>query len=156
MVTGGAARVRRARPDEAEALNAIIMRSKSYWGYDVRFLEAYRSFLSLRPEDIEHNPVYCAEVGGTLAGISHFNWVADAEIELFHLFVDPNFIGQGIGRLLWHHAVDLTRSMGATALVFDVDPHARPFYEHLGAVVTGEHASTVIAGLTIPRLRYEL
>ncbi len=156
MVTGGAALVRRARPDEAEALTDLIMRSKSYWGYDQRVIEAYRACLSLSPEAIEHNPVYCAEVGGRRAGMSHLKRVAAAEIELVHLFVDPVFIGQGIGRRLWRHAVDLARSMGATALVFDADPHARPFYEHLGAVVTGEHCSTVIPGLTIPRLRYDL
>jgi GNAT superfamily N-acetyltransferase len=156
MVPGGAALVRRARPDEAEALNAIIVRSKGYWGYEPGILEVYRSFLCLSPDDIEHNPVYCAEIGGTLVGISHVNWVAEAEIELFHLFVDPVVIGQGIGRLLWHHAVALARAMGATALVFDSDPHARSFYEHVGAVVTAEHNSTVVAGLMIPRLRYEL
>jgi GNAT superfamily N-acetyltransferase len=148
--------VRRAQPGEAETLNELITRSKSYWGYDQSFVEAYRSFLSLSPEAIEHNPVYCAQVGGTIAGISHFNRVGDAEIELYHLFIEPAFIGQGIGKLLWQHAIDLARSMGAKALVFDADPHARPFYEQMGAVVVGEHFSTVIDGLTITRMRYAL
>src|SRR5947199_10520483 len=56
--------VRRAQSGEAEALNELITRSKSYWGYDHSFVEAYRSFLSLSPEAIEHHPVYCAKVGG--------------------------------------------------------------------------------------------
>ena len=107
--------VRRAQSGEAEALNELITRSKSYWGYDHSFVEAYRSFLSLSPEAIEHHPVYCVKI----AGISHFNRVSDAEIELSHLFIEPAFIGQGIGKLLWQHAVDLARSMGAKALVFD-------------------------------------
>ncbi|SRR6266581_246390 len=148
--------VRRAQPGEAEALNELITRSKSYWGYDPSFIEAYRSFLSLSPEAIEHHPVYCAEVESTIAGVSHFTVTSETEIELDHLFVEPTFIGQGIGKLLWQHAVDLARSMGAKALVFDADSHARPFYEQMGAVVVGSHFSTVIAGLTIPRMRYEL
>lgn len=148
--------VRRARPDEADALNELIVRSKSYWGYDQPFVEAYRSFLSLTLEAIKHSPVYCAEVESTIAGISHFTVASETEIELDHLFVEPTFVGQGIGELLWQHAVDLARSMGAKALVFDTDPHARPFYEHMGAAVVGDHLSTVIAGLRIPRMRYEL
>jgi len=52
------ARVRRALPHEAEALNEVITRSKSYGGYDPSFVEAYCSFLSLSPEAIEHHSVY--------------------------------------------------------------------------------------------------
>jgi GNAT superfamily N-acetyltransferase len=148
--------VRRAQPGEAEALNELITRSKSYWGYDLSFIEAYRSFLSLSPEAIEHHPVYCAEVESTIAGVSHFTVTSETEIERDHLFVEPTFIGQGIGKLLWQHAVELARSMGARALVFDADPHARPFYEQMGAVVEGYHFSTVMAGLRIPRMRYAL
>ncbi len=148
--------IRRAQPDEADALNELIVRSKSYWGYDQSFVEAYRSFLSLSPEAIKHRSVYCAEVEDTIAGISHFTIVSETEIELDHLFVEPAFMGQGIGKLLWHHAVDLSRSMGAKALVFDADPHAYHFYEQMGAVVEGYHSSTVIAGLVIPQMRYAL
>ena len=43
--------VRRAQPDEAEALNELIMRSKGYWGYDQPFLEVCRPLLILKPED---------------------------------------------------------------------------------------------------------
>ena len=78
------------------------------------------------------------------------------EIELDLLFVEPTFIGQGIGTLLWRHAIDLARSMGAKTLMFDADPHARPFYERMGAVVINDHLSTVITGLRIPRMRYAL
>ncbi len=149
-------RVRRAQPDEAEVLNEVITHSKSYWGYDPSFIEVYRSFLSLPPEAIEYHPVYCAQVGDTIAGVLCFKNVGYAEIELSHLFVEPAFIGQGIGKLLWYHAVALARSMGAKALVCDADPHACSFYKQMGAVVEGYHVSTVIAALRIPRMRYIL
>lgn len=82
--------------------------------------------------------------------------VSDAETDLDHLFVEPTFIGHGMGGILWRHAVALARSMGATALVFGADPHAQPFYEHLGAVVVGENLSTIIPGRRTPRMRYAL
>lgn len=146
-------RIRRALPHEAEALNGVIARSKRYWGYDPSFVEAYRSFLSLSPEEILHHSVSCAQVGDTIAGILSLKQAGHAEIELSHLFVEPLFIGQGIGKLLWQHGVDLARLMGDHALIFDADPHARPFYEQMGAVVEGYHVSTVIAELRIPRMR---
>jgi N-acetylglutamate synthase-like GNAT family acetyltransferase len=153
-------RIRRAQPADVQALNELIARSKGHWGYEESVLSAYRGALSLTPAVIEREPVHCAlaSVGaaGTIAGVSHLAWGAGAEMELHRLFVEPACIGRGVGTLLWDHAVRLSRSMGAEALVFDSDPHARPFYEGRGAVVIGEHASTVVAGLRIPRMRYTL
>jgi len=132
------------------------MRSKSYWGYDRLFLEAYRAHLLLSAEVLEHNPVYCVEVGEAIAGVSHLIVVSDEEICLNHLFVEPAFIGQGIGSLLWRHAVEQARRRDARALVFKADPHARSFYERMGAVVEGYHLSTILPGRKVPRMRYEL
>jgi GNAT superfamily N-acetyltransferase len=148
--------IRRARPDEAETLTELIMRSKAHWGYDQAFLDACRPLLALTPETIERDPVYCAEVEGGLAGVSHLIELSDAEVDLDHLFVEPMFIGEGVGALLWRHAAGVAASMGATAIIFGADPNARPFYERMGAVVVGETASAIVPGRTTPRMRYEL
>lgn len=147
--------IRRAQPEEAGALTALIMRAKSYWGYDQSFLELCRPILTLKPESIEHDPVYCAEVGDTIAGVSHLKRLNEVEVCLDDLFVEPVFIGQGIGGLLWCHAVDLAKAMGAKSLVLGADPHACPFYEHMGAVVEGYNLSTILPGRRTPRMRYE-
>lgn len=148
--------IRRARLDEVEALNELIMHSKSYWGYDRPFLEAYRAHLLLSPQALEHDHVYCAEVGEAIAGVSHLIVVSDEEICLSHLFVEPVFIGQGIGALLWRHAVEQARRWSAKTLVFGADPHAQAFYERMGAVVVGEKHSTIFPGRKVPRMCYEL
>lgn len=149
-------RIRRARPEEAETLTALIMRAKGYWGYDQSFLEMSRPILTLKSESIERDPVYCAEVEDTIAGVSYLKRLNEVEACLEDLFVDPAFIGQGIGGLLWRHVVDQAKSMSATSLVFEADPHARPFYEHMGAVVEGYNDSAVIAERKLPRMRYAL
>ena len=148
--------IRCARFDEIEELNELIMRSKSYWGYDRAFLEAYRAHLLLSAEALEHELVYCVEVREAIAGVIHLIVVSDEEICLNHLFVEPAFIGQGIGSLLWRHAVEQARRRDARALVFKADPHARTFYERMGAVVVGEHLSTLLPGRKVPRMCYEL
>lgn len=150
------AQIRRARPEEAEALTALIMRAKAHWGYDQPFLDACYPLLRLDPEVIAHDPVYCAEIAGKLAGVSHLIVLDNGEIELDHLFVEPAFIGHGIGGLLWQHAVEQARTLGARAIVLGADPNARPFYEHMGAIVVGEIASPIVEGRTNPKMRYEL
>lgn len=146
--------IRQARPEEAASLTALILRAKSYWGYDQPFLEACRPVLTLKPESIEHDPVYCAQIENTVIGVSHLKRVDEVTVCLDDLFVEPAFIGQGIGGLLWRHAVEMAKAMGATSLVFGADPHARPFYEHMGAVVEGYNQSTIVPGRSIPRMRY--
>jgi GNAT superfamily N-acetyltransferase len=147
-------RIRRGLPEEAEALTALILRAKSYWGYDQAFMEACRPILTLAPQSIENDPVYCAEVGNKVVGVSHMKRLDEVTVLLDDLFVEPTFIGQGVGGLLWQHAVELAKAMGATSLVFGADPHARPFYEHMGAVVEGYDPSSIVPGRQTPRMRY--
>ena len=44
------ARIRLARPDEADHLTALATRSKAYWGYDASFMEACVPALTISPE----------------------------------------------------------------------------------------------------------
>ncbi len=149
-----AVRLRPALPGEAAGLTELILRSKAHWGYDQAFLDASRPYLTLHPDAIERDHVVCAEVGGVVAGVVHVCMQGDGEVYLDDLFVEPAYIGHGIGKLLWRHAVEWTVAMGARAMVFGADPNARSFYERMGAVVVGEIASSVIAGRTSPRMRY--
>ena len=80
----------------------------------------------------------------------------DGEAYLDDLFVEPASMWRGVGRALWEDAVAWAAARGATAMVFGAIRNARPFYERMGAVVVGEIASTIIAGRTTPRMRYEL
>ncbi len=146
--------IRGALPEEAEALTALILCAKGYWGYDQSFLEACRPTLTLKAESIEHDLVYCAEGGSMVVGVSHLKRVDELTVCLDDLFVEPAFIGQGVGGLLWRHAVKQAQTMGATSLVFAADPHAQPFYEYMGAVVEGYNLSPLVPGRQLPRMRY--
>ncbi|HEX6123478.1 MAG TPA: GNAT family N-acetyltransferase [Ktedonobacterales bacterium] len=149
--------IRRARPTEAAALSALMLRSKAHWGYDAAFLAACGPLLTITPEIVAREHVYCAEAAdGTLAGICHVTPRSASEAELESLFVEPAFIGSGLGKRLWRQAVQIAAALRARTLVFDADPHARPFYEHLGAIVVGEHHSTTFPGRVLPRMCYAL
>ena len=150
--------IRRARPEEAEALTALIRRSKAHWGYDEALLEIWRPQLTLRAETIARDPVYCAEDArtGTLAGVSHWYALNDEEVYLDDLFVEPAYIGTGVGARLWRHAVERATAQDAREFVLDAEPNAQPFYEHMGAVVTGWQDSPDVPGRRLPRMRYDL
>jgi GNAT superfamily N-acetyltransferase len=151
-------RVRRARPAEAEALNAMIVRSKAHWGYDATLLQFWRADLVLDADTIARDPVYCAEdaASGAVLGMSHCWLLSAEEVYLDRLFVEPAAMGRGVGALLWRHALQQAQAGGAAAIVLDADPNARLFYERMGAVVVGWEDSTIVPGRRIPRMRYTL
>ena len=63
--------------------------------------------------------------------------------ELDHLWVDPPFIGKGLGRLLLDRAVEVCRGEGIERIEIDSDPYAEPFYLRMGARRIGKTAAPV-------------
>ena len=50
----------------------------------------------------------------------------DDGLYLDKLFVEPERIGIGCGKLLWLHAVAIARDLGIPELLLDSDPNAAP------------------------------
>lgn len=148
-------RIRRARPDEADALSALAFRSKAHWGYPPDFLATWRDEMRLHADAIAKHEVWVAESpGGSLIG--YHRVLAGDPAELEDLWVEPHAIGSGVGRWLFQHAIEVAAGLGASALEIVSDPHAVGFYERMGAVVIGEIPSMLVAGRTLPRMRLEL
>ena len=62
---------------------------------------------------------------------------------LEHLWVLPEFIGQGFGKMLFQHAIERCKELGAGTLEIESDPNAQGFYEHMGALKVGENIGEV-------------
>jgi GNAT superfamily N-acetyltransferase len=151
-------RVRRARPQEAAALTALILRSKAHWGYADDLLDAWRPELTLTPEVIARDPVFCAEEvdSGAVVGVLHLARQSAEEVCLDHLFIEPTAMGCGAGALLWRRAVAQAAASGARTITLDADPNARAFYERMGAVDIGWTESAIVPGRRLPHMRYDL
>lgn len=139
-------------------LTALIMRSKAHWGYDPTLLEAWRADHLLDAATIARDEVYCAEdaLTGAVMGVSHFYPIDGNEVYLDRLFVEPTWMGRGVGAWLWRHAVARATALGARALVLGADVNARPFYERMGAIVVGWSDSPLAPGGRNPTMRYDL
>jgi N-acetylglutamate synthase-like GNAT family acetyltransferase len=148
--------IRRARPDESDALADLALRSKGYWGYDADFLAACRDDLALSAGEIAVSPVFVYEREGGIAGYYRLLPGEEGSAELDALFVDPAAIGTGVGRQLWEHAVATARALGVSALLIQSDPNAEGFYRSMGAQRIGESQSTVTPGRMLPLLRYAI
>jgi GNAT superfamily N-acetyltransferase len=148
--------IRLARQHEAPALSAIAMESKAHWGYDAAFIESCREELSVSPEDIEQKTVVVAQTGGEIEGFYSLEPDGQGGGEVHALFIRPDFIGHGIGRLLFEDMCRRANSAGFHAIFLESDPFALGFYERMGCAVIGKAPSGSIPGRMLPRLRRPL
>ncbi|MEU9027327.1 GNAT family N-acetyltransferase [Streptomyces sp. NPDC048383] len=146
------AKVRTARPAEAAELTALVLRSKAYWGYDAEFLAACAPQLRIAGAQVAARRIVVAqdEGDGRVLGLASLegSWEraepAGSEesrggrvARLGLLFVEPDAIGRGIGRLLYRDAVRRAAALGVGRLLIDADPHAAGFYRAMGAAPSG-------------------
>lgn len=105
--------LRPAVPAEAGQLTELAVRSKGHWGHDAAFLERARGDLTITEEDVATCRVRVAERDGQAIGFSAIRYAGE-ESELEMLFVAPEAIGTGVGRLLLRDALDAARDAGAS------------------------------------------
>jgi predicted N-acetyltransferase YhbS len=60
-------------------------------------------------------------------------------LELEHLWVSPGWIGSGVGRLLFEHAMHEAALRGASVVEIEADPNAEGFYLRMGARRVGQN-----------------
>ena len=146
--------IRPARADDAASLSELAFRSKAHWGYSSEFMEACRAELTITPQSPGKAAV--AEFDGRLAGFYALGPYDERCVELADLFVEPGYIGSGVGRALLDHAKAAARESGHTAMRIEADPHAEPFYCHAGAQRIGVAPSGSIPGRSLPLLELVL
>ena len=148
-------KLRQPRLDELAALSDLCLRSKAHWDYDTDFLNACRDELTLTQADLRNTALRLAEQDGRPAGVVQVTQGEDP-VDLLKLFVDPPFIGQGLGRVLFARAVGAARKQKARAMTIEADPGAVAFYERMGACRIGHAPSGSIPGRTLPLLQLDL
>jgi N-acetylglutamate synthase-like GNAT family acetyltransferase len=150
--------LREARVEEARTLSDLALRSKAHWGYSSAFMQACSAELWVTEADISSPSIryVVAEREGVVVGFYALELLAPSECELEALFVEPLYIGHGIGRQLIEHAKSLARRWGARSMVIQGDPNAATFYLAAGGTQVGERESDSIPGRYLPEFRIAL
>ncbi|WP_181350338.1 GNAT family N-acetyltransferase [Thalassobacillus sp. CUG 92003] len=142
-------RIKQARPQDAHGLSELAHRSKGHWGYDHAFLAACKENLTITHAYIKQNPVYVMNYGEEVYGF--YSLLLEDE-KLDFLYVNPDHIGEGIGRSLWQHIIETAAKYGLQHFTIDSDPYAESFYLKMGARRIGEIPSTVFQYRKLPLL----
>jgi len=124
--------IRGAEPGEGPRLKEIAIASKASWGYDLDKVTRWADQGDFSPARLRELVVFVAEGEGRAVGWCSLiprgetSWLED-------LWVDPGWIGKGVGRLLFRHAAAHAQGLGAESLEWEAEPNAIGFYERMGA-----------------------
>jgi GNAT superfamily N-acetyltransferase len=123
--------IRAARPEDAAKLTEIAFTAKRHWGYPDRWMESWRDILAVTPEFITGHETFSAVVDGQSVGFYALGR-KDGRLVLLHMWVLPDWMGRGIGRSLFCHAIERARAVGFRELEIESDPNAEGFLSAFG------------------------
>ncbi len=147
--------IRRAVERDRATLADVSFRSKAHWGYDAAFMLRVIEQLTPSASYVAGEPVFLAEDdAGTIVGFYGFMH-EDGRFWLYDMWVVPEAIGTGVGRLLWEHALTTAHATGERAFFIESDPNAAGFYARMGARREGTRIAAG-SGRELPVFRYDL
>lgn len=135
-------KIRKAQITDAEKLSQIAFAAKSYWNYPENWLKIWKDSLTITPEFIETNQVFLAESDRKILGF-YALILSSENVQLEHLWISPENIGGGIGKILMADAIEKAKSFGGKSMEIESEPNAVGFYQKQGAVKIGERKSEI-------------
>jgi N-acetylglutamate synthase-like GNAT family acetyltransferase len=118
--------------NDSEVLTAITKKSKAYWGYSDYQIEKWSDVLTITKTYIEVNDVYKLVKDDLIIGYySYFNLSKDL-VKLDNLFLLPNFIGTGLGKMLINDFFERINNSEIKKIVLESEPKVEKFYEKFG------------------------
>jgi GNAT superfamily N-acetyltransferase len=124
--------IRRGHAAEGARLKEIAIASKAHWGYGLERVREWADRGDFDADTLAQLALFVAEAGGrTVAWASleprgETAWLAD-------LWVEPDWIGRGVGSDLFRRAAEHAREIGARIMEWEAEPNALGFYDKMGA-----------------------
>jgi GNAT superfamily N-acetyltransferase len=134
--------VRRASPEEAELLTQIAHDAKRHWGYPEHWITHWKDELTISPDFVAANQVFVAEDDSQIIGF-YALIIRHDKAELDHMWVAPAYIGSGVGKELFIHAMQNAAGSNLQEVTISSDPNAEGFYRKMGAHRVGETVSEI-------------
>jgi len=143
--------VRAAKYGEEVYLSDLAIRSKAYWGYSLEFLDACRPHIKIDSAYIKDWPVEVLEKDGIIIGFYSLKKINN-ENRLDNLWIEPNFVKNGFGKILFTHAISRAKALGWDSFRLAGEPGAVVFYEKMGVKLIGQVQSRLRSDLLLPHM----
>jgi N-acetylglutamate synthase-like GNAT family acetyltransferase len=129
--------VRAAEAADYERLRELTLESKAHWGYDRELVRRWAEGLTFGGEQER----WVADMDGFVVAWAALIPPKDGVAVLDDLWVDPAWMGRGLGSRLFAAAADRARELGAARLEWGAEPNAVGFYEKVGGRKLRDHLS---------------
>lgn len=129
--------------EDNEILTEITKQSKAYWGYSDEQMESWSELLTITKNYIETNNVYKLLDNNLIVGYYSYIYLNKKEVKLDNLFVLPNYIGTGLGKLLMKNFLDRIKNTEIEKIILDSEPNAEKFYEYFGFQKIGQIETSI-------------
>lgn len=130
------------RTDEGE-LTDLTIRSKNHWNYGDKQISEWKDELTITSKYIDDNQVYKLTKGDQLIGFYAFGPESTNIVKLNYLFIAPEFIGKGYGKVLITDFLKRVKNSTYQKVTLDADPNAEKFYERIGFKAVGKLKSSI-------------
>ena len=147
--------IKLAEIGQADILTDLTRRSKAHWGYDEAQILKWYDELRVHEDDIRAERVWVGMSGNQVVGYYSFLILSASVVKLDNLFIAPQQIGKGLGKILLTHFLDRGKDMGFQRATLDAEPHAEAFYKRFG-FETIDSFETSIPDRYIPVMEREL
>ncbi|WP_262147665.1 GNAT family N-acetyltransferase [Chryseobacterium foetidum] len=145
----------KANTYDHKILTEITKKSKAYWGYSNEQMEEWSDLLTIKEEYFKNNEVYKLLINNsTVAYYSYFS-INENTVKLDNLFVLPDEIGKGYGKLLMNDFISKIKKSKTKIIILDADPNAQKFYESFGFTKIGK-IETSIKNRFLPIMELQL
>ncbi|NJN80197.1 MAG: GNAT family N-acetyltransferase [Anaerolineales bacterium] len=137
-------KISRAQAEHASILTEISISAKRHWNYPEAWIQHWLPILTISADYISTHEVWM--MLDETKPIAFYSLSQNKDTcELDHLWVLPDYIGKGIGKQLFNHALERCKKLGASVLKIESDPNAQTFYERMGATKVGENHSQLFS-----------
>lgn len=136
-------KIEKALSSDHQILTEITKKSKAHWGYSDEQIKNWSEFLTVTPDYIEKNGVYKLIIDHKSAGYYSFFYQDVKTVKLDNLFLLPEYIGKGLGRILMEHFLLEINKTIVKKVVLNSEPNAEQFYAKLGFLKTGQIETSI-------------
>ncbi len=145
----------RSTLEDNEILTEITKESKAYWGYSDEQMEDWSELLTITKDYIETNAVYKLLVDNLTVGFYSYIYLNEDLVKLDNLFVLPNHIGSGLGKLLMNDFLKRIKNTERKKIILESEPNVEKFYEYFGFIKIGQ-IETAIKGRYLPIMELKI